>query len=180
MTSGATAVIWDGCGSGPTVLATFSFTAPTGDADFFISGVAPNSRLGEGFWAVSSQLLVTQTLDPCVLFYGVGYRHRFDDSFRAGPLQPGMIRVNPGEQFIYQLGVGFAANESVTFSTSFIGAYVTEDQIDGRRVFGGITEPMRLRFAATIAKPCYLVEPFAEVGMTRDAANSRIGITWTY
>ena len=178
--TGATMLVWDGCGDGPTVLATFAFTAPTGDADFFVAGAVPNSRLGEGFWAVSSQLLVTQTLDPCVLFYGIGYRHRFDGTFAAGPGIPGRIRVNPGEQFIYQLGLGFAANESVTFSSSFVGSYVTEDQINGRRVYGAISEPMRMRFAATIAKPCKIVEPFAEIGMTRDAAGSHFGITWTY
>jgi len=109
-----------------------------------------------------------------VLFYGLGYRHRFDDNFQLG------VRANPGEQFIYQLGMGFASNEKVTLSTSFLGLYVTEDEVNGRRVQGGITEPMRLRFSATIAKPCKIVEPFAEIGMTRDAANSRIGITWTY
>ena len=178
--AGATLLVYDGCGSGPNILTTFAFTAPTGNADFFVAGLAPNSRLGEGFWAVSSQVLVTHTMDPCVLFYSLGYRHRFDANFNAGPRLPGRIRVNPGEQFIYQLGVGFAANDSVTFSTSFVGAYITEDQIDGRRIQGGITEPMRLRFAATIAKPCKIVEPFAEIGMTRDAANSRFGITWTY
>jgi len=171
---GATALLHEGCGYGPDVLGTFAFTAPTGQADFFVTGGTPNSRLGEGFWAVSSQLLVIHTLDPCVLFYGLGYRHRFDDNFQLG------VRANPGEQFIYQLGMGFAANEKVTLSTSFLGLYVTEDEVNGRRVQGGITEPMRLRFSATIAKPCKIVEPFAEIGMTRDAANSRIGITWTY
>lgn len=171
---GATALLHQGCGDAPDVLGTLDVTAPTGDADYFITGGTPNSRLGEGFWAISTSVLCVQTLDPCVLFYGLGYRHRFDANFMLN------VHANPGEQFIYQLGVGFAASESVTLSTSFLGVYTTEDHINGQRVQGGITEPMRLRFSATIAKPCKIVEPFAEIGMTRDAANARIGITWTY
>jgi hypothetical protein len=181
VTCGASVLLCQGCNGGPDVVSTFAFTAPTADADFFITGGAPNSRLGEGFWGTTAQLLFIHTLDPCVVFYSAGYNHRFDGSFNLG------IEANPGEQFFYQMGVGFAASEKVTLTTSFLGAYVTEDHVlnrnnnlGWRRVQGGINEPMRLRFSATIARPCKIVEPFAEIGMTRDSAAGRFGITWTY
>ena len=136
--------------------------------------LSPESRLGEGFWAASGNFLLVHTYDPVIVYYGLGVRFRFEEEF------PGNQVVNPGGQYIYQLGVGFAVNDRVTLSTSFLGADIPEFRINGQRLQGSIQEPMRLRFAATIARPRNIVEPFAEIGMTDDASSATVGIIWTY
>lgn len=159
------------CGS-PDVILTLGGTAPTGEAETPLQGVIPNSQLGQGYWAVNANLLVIHTLDPCVLFYGAGYNHRFDETFDG-------IRVNPGEEINYQLGVGFAVNSHVTLSGSFQGAYLTEFAADGDRIEGSTVEPMAMRLAVTVAKGHKIVEPFASIPMTDDAP-ATIGVVWTY
>lgn len=176
--AGATVLLREGYCNKPYIVGTLACTAPTGNASFpLLTSFTPDSQLGEGFWALSASLLFIHTYDPVSVFYGGGYRHRFEDDF----LTPaGRVTVDPGEQVFYQFGVGFAANDRVTFSTRFIGAYFSENVVNGDRIEGTIFEPMRLRFAVTIQNCATIVEPFAEVGMTDDGPSARAGITWTY
>jgi len=103
----------------------------------------------------------------------LGARFRVDREFA------GDINVDPGEEFTYQLGVGFAVNSRITLSTIFTGGYVVEDKVNTDRIEGGNLEPMRMRFAITIARPKLIVEPFADIGITDDAPSAVTGITWT-
>ncbi len=165
-----------GCANDPDILATFAFTAPTGNSTYLESLLGdPTTNLGGGFWALSWNMLFIHSYDPVVVFYGVGSRHRFARTL-------GGIYVNPGDQYLYNFGVGFAVNESVTLSAIFLGQYITEPELNGARIPGLAREPMRLRFAATMRNACRfnLVEPFVEVGMTDDAPDANLGITWTY
>jgi hypothetical protein len=173
-------------GCSPDVIGTFDMTFPTGNDNFFALGLFPGAQLGEGFYALSASLLCIHTYDPVVIFYGGGYRHRFDD--------PSMgVDIDPGEQFFYQLGVGFAVNERITLSASFLGAYVTKIRVNDVLLDGSNQEPMRMRFSVTVLNPdrCLpkwrglckvkeIVEPFAEIGMTEDSPDGRFGIVWTY
>jgi hypothetical protein len=100
--------------------------------------------------------------------------HFFSDDYRG-------IEFEPGSQYNYVFGVGFAVNERVTLSSRFFGAYVEELKANGTRLFNTNFEPMTMRFAATISKPCdRIVEPFVEFGLTDDSVSSFFGITWTY
>lgn len=167
----------------PSVLATFAFSAPTGESQLVTALATPGSALGEGFFTLSAGLTFIQTYDPVVVFYGFGYRHRFDNTFEGG------FDVEPGQQFYYRFGVGFAINPRVTVSTTFIGSYIEEDTINGVRLAGGIREPMQLRLGATINKQakkgeCHggakNVEPFLAFGLTEEAVDSVFGVSWTY
>lgn len=158
----------------PSLTATFAFTAPTGNESFPLTLLTPEARLGEGFWALSASILSIHTYDPIILFYGLGARFRFEERFTDN------LVVDPGGQYSYQLGVGFAVNEKVTLSGSFLGTYIVESRVNGQRLRGSILEPMRLRFSVTIARGCKIVEPFAEIGMTEDAAAANVGMVWTY
>ncbi|MFH1265927.1 MAG: transporter, partial [Planctomycetota bacterium] len=158
----------------PEVIGTIAFTAPSGDYTSPVLSLTPGSALGEGFWALSGNLLFIHTYDPVTLFYGFGVRQRFENEFR------GIGLIEPGTQFIYQLGVGFAVNERITLSTAFVGMYITEDRLDHRRLEGSILEPLRLRFAVTAARNRRIIEPFAEIGMTDDAPAATAGIIWTF
>lgn len=156
----------------PDVVFTLGTTAPTGNDSFITSNLVPNSQLGQGFWAIYGNLLFVHTWDPIVVFYGGGYNHRFDHTFVG-------INVNPGEEFDYQLGVGFAVNSNVSLSGSFQGAYITQFHANGDLIEGSTLEPMRTRLAVTVARNCRIWEPFVEIPMTDDAA-ARVGMTWTY
>lgn len=155
------------------IIATLSFSAPTGNASLPSSALEPSDSMGEGYWSLSQSFLFVHTIDPVVVFYGVGYRHRFDNTFEND------IHADPGEEFNYQLGTGFAVNPWITLSGSVLGAYLTDLEINGHEIDGSDRDPIRLRLSLTAAKGCCIIEPFAEVGMTEDAA-SRVGVVFTY
>lgn len=160
----------------PDVLATIGFTAPTGNGNALLGILeTPDITLGQGFWAGFWNVLVIHKYDPVVVFYGFGSRHYFSRDIQNIP------GAKPGDQYIYQLGTGFAINERITLSTTFFGSYITEARVNDHILRGTILEPMYLRFAATITR-CNnrIVEPFVEIGLTDDSANARAGITWTF
>ena len=164
-----------GCSCDPDIVATFGFAAPTSNTDLFgaIFGT-PQTTLGQGVWAGFWNVLFIHTYDPVVVFYGFGSWHGFAREFEGIP-------VRPGDQYTYRGGVGFAVNEHITLSTMLYGYYITNAEVNSRQLPGTSQEPVYLRFAVTMLQPCHRIcEPFAEIGMTTDAANARFGVTWTF
>jgi hypothetical protein len=166
----------------PDVLGTFAFSIPSGRSTLVTSLSTPGSSLGQGYWTATAALTLIHTHDPAVIFYGAGYRHRFENTFNSG------ITVDPGKIIFYRLGAGFAINPRATFSAELSGSYITEDWVEGVRVPGSIREPMQLRFAATINRDkkyrrflrrVKTVEPFVIFGLTEEAIDSIVGISWT-
>jgi hypothetical protein len=173
---GATIQVIEGNAECPHGLFTISATAPTGDDPFGPVPVLAQSApsLGQGFWSISATALCIQTYDPIVFFYGVGAEHFFSRHFNER-------EIELGNSWNYLFGVGFAVNDRVTLSTRFFGSYVEETRVNRERIFGSNIEPMTIRMAATISKPCNrIVEPFVEFGITESAVESFFGITWTY
>jgi hypothetical protein len=173
---GTTIQVIEGNAECPHGLVTISATAPTGGDPFGPAAVLAQSApsLGQGFWSVSANALCIQTYDPLVFFYGVGAEHFFSRHFNER-------EIEPGNSWNYSFGVGFAVNDRVTLSTRFLGSYIEEVRINRQRVLGTNVEPMSIRMAATISKPCNrIVEPFVEFGITESAVESFFGITWTY
>jgi hypothetical protein len=165
----------------PDGLFTLAFSAPTGDVDVVSALSVPGSALGEGFWSITMGFTFIQTYDPVVLFYGFGYRERFTNTLDG-------FRINPGDQFFYRAGMGFAVNPRVVLSAAFTGNYFEEDEVNGVRIGGTIREPMYLRFAATISKyagkdDCdggvKTVEPYVNFGLTEESIDTIFGISWT-
>jgi hypothetical protein len=164
----------------PDVLGILAFSAPTGESTFATSLFTPGEALGEGFWTLTAGLNFIQTYDPIVIFYGAGYRHRFENTVDG-------LEVDPGKQIWYRFGLGFAVNSKVTLSASFQGSYITEDYVNGNRLVGSIREPMNVRLAATFShdkRRCgpskvQLTEPFVNFGVTEDAIDALFGISFT-
>lgn len=156
----------------PDVIATMDFTAPTGVFDTPIFGQVPGSNLGQGFWAMSGSLLFVHRYDPVIVFYGGGIRHLFEREFDG-------VLFSPGEQILYQFGVGFSVNDRVTFSTAFQGFYITNTQLDNETIDGTNLEPISLRFAVTIARNCRIIEPFVAIGATHSAPAANFGLVVT-
>jgi hypothetical protein len=165
------------CGSScdPDMIATFSVTAPTADVNP-LQGILepPNTMLGQGFWYGGFNVLFIHTLDPLVVFYGFGARFGLTREFEG-------YEITPGAQYLYRAGVGFAVSERVTLSASLLGYYITDPELNHERLPGLAMEPITLRFAATIVRPCERFwEPFVEIGLTDDAPNARVGLTYTF
>jgi hypothetical protein len=164
-------------GDGPgcsDVIATVGFNAPTGEEPFAISSITTTgATLGTGFWTFSTDLLCVKSIDPVVLFTGVGYRHFFSRQFFGGELAP-------GEEFNYVFGAGFAINDTVTLSTTFRGAYLSETEFDDRGLPGSEIEPFTLRFAVTsTCGDCRIIEPFVTAGLNDDAPEAQFGVVFT-
>ncbi len=158
------------------LIGTLAFTAPTGNDAFSTIVQVPNAQMGSGHWAVAANLLSIKTIDPLVVFHGGGIRYQF-----ARDRGPNNSRVEPGLEFNYQFGVGFAVNEKVTMSTILLGAYITELELAGRSLPHSSLEPVRLRFALTMARPKQrILEPFVEIGLTDDANSFNLGWTLTF
>jgi hypothetical protein len=173
---GLTMQLVDATANSPYTIATIQATAPTGGDPFIgAGGLSPSApSLGQGFWSIAGSLLFIQPYDPVVVFYGLGTEQFFDHRYVG-------VEIEPGAQYNYTLGVGFAVNERITLSGRFFGAYVEELKVNGNRLFDSNSEPMTMRFSATISKPCdRIVEPFIEFGLTEGSVSSFLGCTWTY
>lgn len=187
VSAGITRMLMEGNDWFPDVLTTLAFSAPTGDSNFVTSLSTPGNALGQGFWTTTIGLSFIQTFDPVVVFYGFGYRHRYENTFDVN-IGDGRVTVNPGKQIFYSFGAGFAVNPRVTLSASFNGSYITEDVVEGVRLAGSIREPMNVRLAATITKDKELkknqrvrtIEPFVNIGLTDAAANAVFGVSCTH
>lgn len=173
LTAGGTFHLLRGEDTLPDVIGTFGFTAPTGKFNTPVFGLVPGSNLGQGFWALSGQLLCINRYDPIVVFYGAGYRHLFERPFDD-------VLFAPGEQINYMFGVGFSVNDRVTLSSTFQGFYITNTSVDSVDVRGTNLEPMSLRFSATIVRDCRILEPFVQIGVTDSAPRANFGIVVTF
>lgn len=171
---GGTFLLREGDQDKSDAILTLATVAPTGDDPFSPAGLSPSSpTLGGGTWSISSSLLLVRNYDPVVLFYGAGTRQHFLSKIEG-------VNFRPGGEYNYQFGIGFGVNDQVTLSTRFNGAYISEFHLGGQRVRGSIQEPMTLGLAMTISKCKKLVEPFVDFGLTDDATDARVGITWTH
>jgi hypothetical protein len=173
ISGGFSVQLMKGCGAWvPDVVASLGFIAPTGHATFATSLVASSSFLGQGFWDITTNCIAVHTLDPVIFYYGAGYVHRFENSIDG-------VNVNPGEEFDYLFGVGFAANSWITISGTVLGSTITRYGVNGVSIPGSDQDPIRFRVAVTVVKDNRICEPFAEIAMTPDAP-SRVGVTFTY
>jgi len=160
----------------PYVIGTFVATAPSGGDPFTgITGFAPTApSLGNGFWRLAGNLLFIQPLDPVTFFYGAGIRGSFAHDYVGAEFQPGM-------EYNYTFGMGWAINEKVTFASQLFGAFQSELRANGQPIDGSSQEPIALQLSATIARPCdHYVQPYVQFGITRDAPSVNMGITWTF
>ena len=153
---------------------TVAATAPTGQDPFApIVGLTPSApALGGGTWSLASTLLFVRNYDPVVLFYGAGTRQHFTREVQGRDFEA-------GGEYSYQMGVGFAVNDKVTFSSRFNGAFISESRLDGERIKGSIQEPMTVGLALTISRCQRLIEPFVDFGLTTDSTDARFGVVWT-
>ncbi len=154
----------------PAVITTFDMIAPTGNARS--PGLVFDSGTGIGAWAFSSDVLMVKSFDPIVTFWGLGYRTFLEGEYSSQ-------RVKIGDSIQYNLGVGLGVNQNITLSSSLLGAYVLDTQVDSQRIPGSAGDLISVRLAATIIKKRKIVEPFVSFGLTDRAPDASLGVVWT-
>lgn len=154
----------------PAVITSVDMIAPTGNPR--------NPRLpfetgtGLGAWAFSSDVLMVKSYDPLVTFWGLGYRHFLEGTYSSQ-------KVKIGDSIQYNFGVGFGVNQNVTLSSSLIGSYLLDTEVNSQRVLGSAGDLISLRLAATLIKNKKIVEPFVTFGLTDRANDASLGVVWT-
>jgi len=153
--------------SWPELLGTIQVRAPSGEDPYRSDGNQPT--LGSGHWALAASLQWVRSVDPLVLFGGIGYVHQFSRNASGRKYAPG-----PGLQ--YSMGLGFSVNDDVSLSGRFAGLLQGNWEVDGEKVEGSSYEPMTLRVAATMRcrRKTYL-EPAVTFGLNDDAPDVFIG-----
>lgn len=164
----------------PGVVATIGVTAPTGSSPlyfpgpFVLGGVPFNlfkSYGSRGAWAGSSNLQVYKTLDPIVVFAGIGYEHTFASTFLG-------YHVRWGEVFNYNAGFAFAVNEKTTIGFQVNGAVQNQLYVNGVKSPGTKSEPITARLVVVqrIYQDAYL-EPSVGFALSNDAPDVTLGVT---
>lgn len=143
---------------------------------FSLSGTAPTGKnpydnaiaFGQGHWAISGNVLFIKSVDPLILFGGLGYTHSFEKNFSIGDVQP-------GETIGYSLGLGFAVNKNITLNTTLLGNITTESKLNNANIPGSSDEPISLSTGLTymISKKNYL-EPAVIIGLNDSASDVAI------
>jgi len=127
--------------------------------------------LGTGDWNVGTGVSLVKTIDPVVLFGSLGY------NWTLGTLEVEERDVDPGDQILYSIGMGFSLNDRVSFSMAMAGAAIRRTEINGNELSGSGLDINNLQFTTTVqlAKRLY-VEPFVGFGLTDEAADFLVGI----
>ncbi len=154
-------------GAIPEVTLNVHAKSDTGDADRF---------LGTGFWNVGTGVSLVKTIDPVVFFGSLGYTWTLEEE----DVDLGMSisgDVDPGDQILYSIGMGFSLNDRVSFSMAMAGAAIRRSEVNGREISGSGLDINSLQFTTTVqlAKRVY-VEPVVGFGLTDDAADFIVGI----
>lgn len=127
--------------------------------------------LGTGDWNVGTGVSLVKTIDPVVLFGSLGY------TWTLGTLEVEEIDLDPGDQILYSLGMGFSLNDRVSFSMAMAGAAIRRTEENGREISGSGLDVNSLQFTTTVqlAKRVYL-EPFVGFGLTDETSDFLVGI----
>jgi hypothetical protein len=152
--------LWQERGASPDVILSFDVKSRTGG----------DTLLGSGHWNVGGGITLVKTIDPVVFFGRLGYSGTLEREGR-----------DPGDQLLYELGMGFSLNDRVSFSMRVDGAAVGRFAVNGREIPGSSLDILSLQFTVTtrVARN-WFIEPLVSVGLTDDAADAVAGVNLVY
>lgn len=171
ITLGATHLLRKGYKTLPDVVFTLSGGLPTGEKSLLSN--ATTGGLGTGYGSLGGQLIMIHTYDPFVFYWGGGCNFYFEGNIDGTP-------VKLGDQYLFQVGTGFAINDRVTISSGLIGGYVGKTTVNNNIIQNTQQEPFRFRSAVTLQRCKKIIEPFVEIGLTTTSPTVRTGATWTF
>jgi hypothetical protein len=178
-TLGGTAQLWQQSADYPGSALNISAIIPTGRSPY---NFGPAYQTGDnpinpflsmqslGLWGVRSVAEFFKTVDPIVLFFGVGAEYRFDGTIHGH-------NVDVGTRFLYNGGLSFAFSEKTTLGLQVNGSALRGLRIDGRSVLQTSMEPVSLRtvIIQRIGADLWL-EPSLTVGLTNEAPAVIVGV----
>jgi hypothetical protein len=170
----------------PGVVLSLGFQAPTGPDPYDFKtvqivqqnqGIIVNPRnplfnyFSQGSWVFHSNLQVFKTIDPVILFAGMGLDHVFPYTGTPGYAVYGFNRL------IYNFGFSLALSEKTTLGFTVNGSYTPDFKVNGQSIFKSEQEPVAIRISLIqrIAKGWYF-EPSMSFGVDNDAPNYIIGL----
>lgn len=171
----------------PNVVAAISASAPTGDSPYLKPppGAPSNElsrdlrdpftvQLGTGHWSVSSGITAIKAFDPLILFATANYTHFFPANYHG-------VRIEPGDFWDVNAGLGFAVNDTGTLSSQVFAGYQEDWEFEGTHVAETSSSPISLRFAYThILSSRDLVEPSVLFGLTGDANDALVSLGYSH
>lgn len=173
----------------PGVVLSAGVLFPTGPAPYNFStyqpdpasrGYNPNPTdlkagyLSRGAWGLLTNLQFYKTIDPLILFFGVGARYFFPQDVHGHTAQNGVI-------YNYNMGFSFAASEKSTIGVQILGSYEGKLTIDRHAVPQSTQEPVSIRLSLIQRVfPNTWVEPSLGAGLTQDAASLDLGLGVRY
>lgn len=163
----------------PGAALTLGLSIPTGDSPYDLQnlkeGVIPTDPLSlnqsSGHWVPRGSLQFFKTIDPLVLFFGVGADYAIPRTFND-------IKVEPGYRITYNMGFGFAVSERSTLGVSFNGALSERMKVGGVPVANSVNELLTARFTLIqrIGQDFWL-EPSVTLGLTDDAPDAAFSLS---
>lgn len=144
------------------------------DAPNFVATPNPVNPLlyyySQGAWGVRTNVQLYKTVDPIIIFAGVGLTYLL-------PQTVGNYQVKMGLGYTYNMGISFAASERTTLGFSFNGGYTSVMKVNGRKVFSSSVYPAvsRLTIIQRVSQRVYL-EPSLTFGLNQDVPNFTVAM----
>ena len=154
----------------PAITTSLSVSAPTGDSPYqtFPNGAVAS---GNGHWIISPSIGFVSTVDPIVLFYGLGYDHYFPTMYNG-------TEYSSGDRINYYAGMGFTVNDRLSLSTKVFGSHEFEYKINGESINGSSKDPFSIGFGVSYRIGNNLiVYPNVSIGANDDAPDFDAGFT---
>ncbi len=151
---------------------------PTGPNPYDFTNYQPNSRavgynpnptnlnaayLSRGAWGVVTHLELYKTIDPVILFFGVGANYLFPQRVAGRSVQAGVI-------YNYNMGLSLALSDKSTLGLQVEGAYQDRLMVNRRPVPQSDLEPVVVR--VSVIQRIFgdtWVEPSFAAGLTSNA-----------
>jgi hypothetical protein len=175
----ASANLWRESEWYPGAALTLGLSIPTGDAPYDIqnlrAGVIPTDPLAlnqsSGHWVPRGSIQFFKTVDPLILFFGVGTDYALPRTFNG-------TKVEPGYRITYNMGFGFAVSERTTLGVSFNGSLSERLKVGGVPVANSVNENLNARFTLIqrVGQDFWL-EPAVTLGLTDDAADAAFSLS---
>ncbi|MEE9338628.1 MAG: transporter [Methylococcaceae bacterium] len=160
----------------PIFIGNMTSTIPTGKSPFKINfeqstaGASFPTELptGSGYYSFQPSISALYPTDPAVFFANVAYNYNLETNERMG-------KVDPGDGISGSFGMGFALNETSSFSLGYSHKHIFNTEINGEEVIGSTLDigQLLLGYSYKIS-PKTNINFSVGIGATSDAQDVRL------
>ena len=168
----------DAGGRWPVFIGNMVTTIPTGKSPFDIEFVSEQETpgalfptelpTGSGYYSFQPSISALYTTDPAVFFANVSYNYNLETNENIG-------KVDPGNAVGASFGMGFALNETSSFSLGYSHKHVNNSENNGEKIIGSSLDigELLLGYSYKIT-PKSAINLSVAVGATSDAQDVRL------